>query len=76
MSDSAMSRFLLVVAALLGKNRAMYASQVKQMFYGRSAREEKKIIKNCFCEIDFHKKEIIWQICLKSIKVILTCMMN
>jgi len=32
-----MSRFLLVVASLLGKNRAMYASQVKQMFGGRFA---------------------------------------
>jgi len=36
--DSAMSRFLLVVATLLGKNRAMYASQVKQMLEGPSGR--------------------------------------
>ena len=36
--DSAMSRFLLVVATLLGKNRAMYASQVKQMLDGRRYR--------------------------------------
>ena len=40
--DSAMSRFLLVVATLLGKNRAITPRRLSEMLEGRCARGNNK----------------------------------